>query len=165
MAARSSGDNTGLIILGLVAVGGYFAYKKIIKPDILHPLKVQQVTKQLRVYITGVKIAKGNVNFSLRVENPNSMPITIKALVGDTAIVLNGTQTIKIGNVSKYGNTVIAPTSQTEVSFSIKIEPVNFIAYSTFLLAGKVTHQAFVFSGNINIDGNTYPVKETFTIS
>lgn len=164
-AARSSGDGAGLIILGLVVVGGVIAYKRVVKPGILEPLKVKQVTSQLKVYITHVNISKGAVTFSVRIENPNSAPITVKALVGDTSVIMNGGQEIKLGNVSKYGNIVIQPTAQTDVNFSVKIDPINFVAYTTLILSGKVTSQSLQFNGTINIDGRTYPVKELFRIS
>jgi LEA14-like dessication related protein len=160
-----AGNNTGLILLGVAAVGGYLLYKKEIVPKVLVPMAVKKATRVMKVYITGVKLTKTAVQFGIRIENPNSTPMTVNALVGNTAVVMNGGQSITIGNVSKYGPITIKPAGQTDVNFDLNMDPVRLTIYFSLLLSGKVTSQAFVFTGTVNIDGNTYPVKESFRIS
>lgn len=165
MEAATTRNNNGLIWLGVLSLAGVVVYKKYVVPNVIVPLKVKKYTRQLKLYIPIVKLTKDAVQFGVRIENPNATPMTVRALVGDTSIIYNGNKAIKLGRVSKYGDTPLKPLGETEYNFEVKLNPIRLFEYFSLLLSGKIKSQTFLFQGTINIDSNTYPVKEFYKIA
>lgn len=169
MAQQQGNGNNTFIIVGALGVGAYFLYKRQVKPvvkEIVQAKAVKKAVPALRVMIPVVKLTKTSLDFGIRIENPTPTAITVKAIVGEVHLVSNdGKTNYKIGNVDKYGTTVVKPTAQTDFSFSVKLKAVELFRYFTDLVQGKIKGQMVVFTGTINIDGHAVPVKEQYKIS
>lgn len=155
--------NSGLI-WGVLALGGYLLFKTVIKPDIIKPVQTAKYVTRLRVNLPAVRFKGDNVEFDLYIQNPNPGPLTIQAIVGDVFVTYGGQQ-MKMGNVDKYGNTVIKPLAETKFTFSVRLKALPLIKYFTDMLAGKATGQVLSFKGTVTVDGTPYPVTESLKIS
>lgn len=158
-------DNTGLWVVAGIA-GAALLYKKVIRPDVITPVTTKNYLSRIRVEVASVKIKGQFINFDIRIENPNEIPMEVKSVVGDVYVESNNGQTVyKLGNLNKYGTTVIKPNNETRFPFSIRVKGMQLFTYFSDLLAGKVHGQIIRFNGTININGRDYPVNETYAIA
>lgn len=162
---QTRNSSTGLVVVGALAVGGYFLYTKVIKPNVIVPLQVKKYVMQLRVNIVAVRFKGDNVEFDLYIQNPNSGPMTVKAIVGDVYVQGGKGAAIKIGNLDRYTTTIIKPTAETKFTFAIKLKFLSVLKYFQDIVAGKVNGQVLSFNGNININGKLFPIKESYKIA
>ncbi len=155
-----------LLFAAVMVVGGIFAWKKIIKPDVIEPVQTKNYLSRIMIELAGVKIKGKDVNFNVHIENPNEVPMVIKSIVGAVVVESNdGKTAYPLGNLNKFGNTVIKPNAQTDFPFSVAIRTLPLFTYFSDLLAGKIRGQLLRFKGTININGKDYPVNETFKIA
>lgn len=161
----SDNNNTGLkwaLGIGTVAL----LYTTVIKPDVIVPAQTLQYLKRLRVQLPGIKLKDNQLIFDLRIENPNDVPMNIKSIVGDVFLFSNNGRTqYKLGNVTRYGTTVIRPNNETPYPFAIRLKAVQLLGYFTDILTGKIRGQVLVFKGTANINGYVLPVNESYRIA
>lgn len=152
-------SNSGLIWAGLGIAGAYVLYKNVIQPGIVVPHKLQQYTQKIRIQVPAVRFKGDNVEFDVYVQNPNPTPLTINAIVGDVYVTY-GQKSIKMGNVSRYGDVVIKPLAETKYTFSVRLKVLSLVAYFNDILAGKAAGQTFTFKGTITINKRPWPITE-----
>lgn len=155
-----------LLLTAVALVGGYFVIKKVVIPEVVVPEQTKNYLSRIRIELASVKVKGKNVNFDVRIENPNEVPMVIKSIVGAVVVESNdGKTAYPLGNLNKFGNTIVKPNAQTNFPFSVAIRTLPLFTYFSDLLAGKIHGQLLRFNGTININGNDYPVNETFKIA
>src|SRR5215216_3145098 len=108
--------NTGLLITAAVLGGGYLLLKPIIKRNIIEPKRLMAYKTLLRVNMPTAKFKGDDVEFDLYVQNPNNYPLTVRAIVGDV-FLSSQNKRYKLGNIKRYGDTVIKPVAETKYTF------------------------------------------------
>lgn len=160
-----SGGGGGLLLAGL-AVGGYFLFTKVIRPQVVVPLKMKNYVERLRLgKINGFKIKKDTIEFKFPVENPNNGPMVVKAIVGDVYVSDNKGQRIKLGTINHFGTDNIKPLGSTEFDLVVKIKAVSEFLYLSKIYAGKWIGQNFSFVGTVNANNRPWPINETVKIA
>lgn len=152
-----------ILTLGALGVGSYLIFTKVIKPKVKQLQVAQQVTR-MRVTLPGIAFSGDNVDFKLYVQNPNPQPLVISAIVGDVFVTYT-TGMLKLGNVFKYGSTVIKPLAETPFPFSVRLKLLPLVAYFNAIFAGKATNQVLSFVGTITVNGVPTHIKESVRIS
>lgn len=155
----SDRQNSGLgwVVAG---VAGFFIVRGLVR-RIAEPVAIKQYADRILVNIPAVRFKGDDVEFDIYIQNPNSYPMTINALIGDVTITSNNGRTVhKLGNIRKYGRTIIQPVSETKIQLAIRLKFLPLLAYFNDLLAGKIKGQIFRFDGTININGRPYPVHQ-----
>lgn len=145
-------NNTALWIMG-GGVAAWLGYKYVLKPAVITPIQVKKYVGRINVQIPTLKLDGDNLVFDMYVQNVNNYPLTIRAIVADLY-----TEKYKIGNITRYGDVVIKPVNETKYTFKVRIKFIQALAYLNDLIRGKATTKFFL-KGNINIDGNVYPVN------
>jgi hypothetical protein len=158
-----SGDS-GLLWTGVLAVGGYMLYNNFIKPNIVEPKRLMTYTARLRVYMPAARFKGDDVEFDIYIQNPNSYPLTVKAVVGDV-FLFSQSKRYKLGNVARYGDVIIKPTAETKYTFKVRTHFLGLLPYFQDMIEGRIKHQTVSFQGYININGRPWPVKEGYRIS
>lgn len=160
------GNNTNVLVGGGLLLGaGYLLYTKVLKPDVITPLKAQHYILQLRFDIIAVRFRGDNVELDIYIQNPNSQPMKVGAIVGDVSVVDQGGHSTRLGKIARYTQTTLAPQAETKFMLTVKLKALQLVAYFTSIVQGKVSHQVVMFTGSININGRLYPVKESFRIA
>lgn len=149
-------------LLGIAAVG-YFLYKKVLKPGVITPIKTVNYVTRLRVNMPGVRLKGNTVELDLFIQNPNTQPLAIDAIVGDVWITYSG-KDMKVGNVANYPKMVLKPLAETKVLLTIKTKFLPLVAYFSDLYAGKVKGQMVTFKGTVTVNNKPWPVKESVSI-
>src|SRR5947209_1478979 len=110
-------------------VVAWFAWP-LIKRNLIEPVRTEKYVQKLRVNIPSVRFKGDNVTFDMFIQNPNNDPMTIRAIVGDVYVSSNkGKTNLKLGNIDRYGATVIKPTAETKFTFSVRLKFINLVAY------------------------------------
>jgi LEA14-like dessication related protein len=157
------GQNSGLLWVG-IAAGGYLLYRNVVKPNIIDPVRLKQYTGRLRVNLPAVRFKGDNVEMDLYIQNPNSYPITIRAIVGDVFVTTRQGQTIKIGNLDRYGDVVIKPLAETKYTFSIRLKVLELSVIFTTMLQGRGAGMTVTLKGTINVNDRPVPVTESIRL-
>lgn len=159
--ARGEASGSGkLIMWGVVLFAGYELVTKVIKPNVIVPLRMKQQVMKLRLgKIYGVKLKNDAIEFLFPIENPNNEPMTVKAIVGDV-LVQGPKGRIKLGAVNHFGTDVIKPVGETNFDLVVKLNLVN-----EFLLLSQVFNKGMkgytvTFNGTVNANNRTWPVNE-----
>lgn len=163
--AEGAKNSGALVWGGVVLAGGYFLYKKVLQPNVITPIQTKHYVMRLMVNIIAVRFKGDNVEFDLYVQNPNSQPMKVGAIVGNVFVTDQAGRATKLGNVYHYQQIVLKAQGETKVTMSIRLKFLGMLKYFQDMIAGKITNQSFSFVGNININGRLYPVKESYRIS
>lgn len=148
-----------LIGLGALAVGA-------VKKFFVVPAETKKYTERMRIgKIYAVHVKNDSIEFKFPIENPNSTPMTIDAIVGDVYVSDRKKQTVKLGTVAHYGHNVIKAVGATDFDLVVKIKLVNEFVYLSQLLNGNWKGQVFTFIGTINANGHPWPVKESIVVA
>lgn len=161
-----SANNVGPLLLGgAVLVGGYFAVKAL-KQNVVVPLQTKQYVERMRIgQIYAVKFKDDHIEFKFPIENPNSKPMTIDAIVGDLYVPDRNKRQLKIGTVAHYGHNVIKPLGSTDFDLVVKVKLVNEFVYLSQLFSGQLKGLGARFIGTVNANNRPWPVKETISIA
>lgn len=156
--------NNGLqgIVLGSLVAYGF--YRLVLKPNMVQPVRLKNYVSRIRINIPAVRFKGDNVEFDVYIQNPNPDPINISAIVGDVFVSYGGKMT-KIGNLDRYGTTVIKPTAETKFTFQVRLKFLPMVAYFNDLYAGKARGQVLTFKGTITVDGRPWTIKESVKIT
>lgn len=162
--ADQHNSGKGLVIGGIVLFIGYEAYKHIVKPGIVTPVKTAHYVQRMRIgKIYAVKLKNDTIEFKFPIENPNTTPMVIKAIVGEV-FVTTKKGNIKLGSVNQFGTTTIKPVGSTDFDLILKVNLVNEFR----LLADIFTHGAHgakvTFKGTVTANDRPWPVNETILI-
>lgn len=167
--SKQSTNITPLVFTGVALIGGYYLLKgskNLFHTNVIVPKQTADYISRLRVLMGGVKFRGKEIEFNLSIENPNDKPVTIKSIVGDVFAESNqGATKVKLGNLDRFGVTVIKPNGATSYPFKITLKLLNTAGFISQMLMGQVKGILLRFIGTINIDGNDYPVNKTFLIS
>jgi len=155
--------NTGIWWLAGAGVA-WWVYKKVIAPA-SKAVKAERYVARFRFNIIKVKLSGDNVDMDVYIQNPNSYPMVIKAIVGEVWINSSSTGRLKVGNVARYGTAVIQPVSETKFPIVVKLRFIQVLAYFNNLISGKMKNQVLQFTGTINIDNVPYPVNESYQLA
>jgi len=159
-------NNGSALLVGVGVLGAaWLLYKKVLRPDVITPLKTKHYIMQLRFNLVAVRFKGDNVEFDVYIQNPNSQPMRIGAIVGDAYVVDQSGKSMKLGNVARYTQTVLKPQAETKFTFSVRLRALQLVAYFTRIIQGQISHQAVTFVGSININGRLYPVRESYQIA
>jgi hypothetical protein len=167
MAATATRHNdTGVLVIGGLAVAALLLYRHVLVPNIVVPTKLKNDAERLRIgKLQKVKLNKDTVEFDFPVENPNSDAMTIKAIVGDVYVSdASGKQAVKLGAVNHFGTDVIKPTAATNFQLIAKINLVNEFIYISNVLAGKWKGGILSFRGTVNVNNRPWPVNESIRL-
>jgi len=165
MATRHD-SGSGLLVGGGILAGLCLLYTRVVKPKFVIPLETKNYVTRMRVNPPVVRFKGNYVEFDLPIENPNSAPLIIKAIVGDIFVISNDGKTVyKLGTVSRYGTFVIQPVAESKFTFQVRMKLLQEVAFFSDIFAGKIHGMLFTFSGNVNINGQLFPVKESVKIS
>ena len=159
--------HTGNLLLGTaVGWGLYELVKRVIKPNVIEPIRLHQYVERIRIgKIYAVKFKDDTVQFKFPIENPNNKPMTVDAIVGDVYASDRRGQRIKLGTINHYGHNVINPLAATDFDLVVRIKLVNEFIYLSKMLQGNWRGQAFTFIGTVNANGRPWPVKETIVVA
>jgi hypothetical protein len=166
-----SGKGGGTGALWLVGIAGalWLGYDKFAKKPLERLEKgheIQTQAKAMKAWIPSVKLFRKQIQIDLKVDNPNSVPMTVRAIVGRFDLFsLDGKQKYDLGMVNRFGTTIIKPVSQTNFPITVQLRTLPIIEYMSSLVTGKIKGQTLVFSGTINIDGEPWPVKTEYRIA
>ena len=161
LTIREQATGVGWLIGGGLA---FLAYKAIIAPR-LKGQQLKQYIARFTMQIIGVHFKGDNLEIDVYIQNPNSFPIVIRAVVGELFVHAPQGGRLKVGNINRYGTTIVKPVSETKFVMSIRLRFIELLAYFNKIMAGKMRGQVLQFVGNINIDGLPYPVNITYPIS
>jgi LEA14-like dessication related protein len=162
MAGRSTGNAMPWLLAA--GAGAWLLYKKVYTPQFAAPQKVINQVTRMRVSLPGISFKGQNINFDLFIQNPNPAPLVIDAIVGDVYLSYNG-KDLKVGTVTKFGQTIIKPLAETKFPFSVKTNMLQLVAYFTDVYAGKVSGQVVTFTGTITVNKRPFPVKESLQLT
>lgn len=112
----------------------------------------------IRVWIADVRLVKGKnvIQIQFRVQNPNSVPITVRSIVGDVFV-----NNERLGNVSKFGPQVIA--GNNESSLFVEIKPKALAIFNTLARVNLEKIKLLIrFVGNINANGKALPMNISY---
>lgn len=160
--ARGGENSAAPWIIGGIAA--WLGYKYILKPRIVEPAKLMTYTARLRVQMPAIRFKGDNVEVDIYIQNPNSYPVTINAIVGDVYMITNA-GTFKLGNITRYGDVVIKPLGETKYTLGMRERFLGFLPYFTAIAAGKVAHQTAAFNGTVTVNKRPWPIKESLRIS
>jgi LEA14-like dessication related protein len=157
----------------LILIGGVYAtyliYNHFFASKIKHLEKGAAIKEQsllMKTWIPKVTLYKDSLLIDLKVENPNSVPMQIDAIIGDVTIYSNnGKSKFNLGLVKKYGRTIIKPVNETNLPISIHLKTLPMITYFSALINGKINGQILVFDGALNINGDPFPFKTQYKIA
>jgi LEA14-like dessication related protein len=157
-------DNT--LVWLLLGVGGYLLYKKVVKPDIVIPARLNQYVQHMQAVIEGVKLTPSKLTFDIKIENPNPNPMLIDSVVGEIWVISNdGKTNFNVGNVAQYPKVTIQPNANTDVSVSIGLKVPTLIAYIVMLLQGTLKNQFLQFRGTVNANNQDWPITENYQLA
>jgi hypothetical protein len=162
MPTATHKNDTAFMLLAAAAAGAYLLYHKVVVPKVIVPTKLKQDAERLRIgKLEKVKFNKDTVEFDFPIENPNSDPMTIKAIVGDVYVTdKTGKQTVKLGAVNHFGTDVIKPTAATPFQLIAKVNLVNEFIYLANVFSGKWKGGMLQFKGTVNVNGKPWPVAQ-----
>ena len=160
-ADRNSGGGVGLLVL----LGAGFLGYKFLNRSVVEPLKTKAYVERIRLgKIYGVKFKKDTVEFKFPIENPNTAPMTIKAIVGEVYVTTHK-GTIKIGAVNHFGTDVIKPVGSTDFDLVVKIKLLNEVLLMADITRNGMTGIKITFKGTITANDRPWPVNETIQIA
>ena len=164
MSERSniSNDNSP-ILWGGVALVAYLGIKYVVSP-LAKGKAIVKYASRFRFNIIAVRFKGDNINIDVYIQNPNSYPLIVRAVVGDVYVISKAGK-IKIGDVARYGTTIIRPVNETKFTITVKLKFIQLLAYFNSILAGKIADQTLQFTGTINIDNVPYPITENYKIA
>jgi hypothetical protein len=145
-----------------VIVGGFLAYKFLLKP-LLKDKRLQQDSRMMTVQLIGVQLKKDDVKLNLFVQNPTNAAHNLVAIVGRVDVVTDA-GTFHIGNVMEYGRYAIRPINESKVLITVRTIFTGMLQYFQAMMAGKIRKQTVVFTGTANIDAKPYPVTLKYLI-
>ncbi len=150
------------LVIGIVAT---VVIIKMFKTNVSIPLATKKYIQRLRIgKLNSIRFVRDQVQFKFPIENPNNNAMTIKAIVGDLNVIDAQGRKIRLGMIAHYGGTVIQPLHTTDFDLVVKVNQKNeFIALSN-LFQGRSSGLKINFDGNVNTDGNIFPVQEIISV-
>lgn len=145
MAAQRSNTRVWLI-LGAGAALVYFMKQRAAKAAYM---------LGIRIRIAGVQLIKQKnvVQIQLMIQNPNTVPITVRSVVGDVYV-----NNERLGNVSRFGSQLIAGNSES--SFFIEVRPKVMALFNSLAALNLEKVVLTVrFIGRININDKAVPLN------
>jgi len=138
------------LVLGLGVVGWYLWSRGS---------AAKSIKGLLRKVKFGGSVLKPKIYLTFGIQNASSGAATIKSLVG--GLYSNNKL---VADVSSFTITQIAPNSET--LYQVTAEPVAFGVVSQIIdyVKGKEKKVNFSFSGNLNVDGNSFPLKTSYSL-
>lgn len=162
MADKNAGN--ALIMGGAVIAAAFIGYK-ILKQDLVVPVETKRYVERMRIgKVYAVKFKDDTIEFKFPIENPNSQPMVIDAIVGDIYVPGRNKRPIKLGTVAHYGHNVIQPLGSTDFDLVVKVKLVNEFVYLSQMFSGQVKGIAATFNGTVNANGRPWPVRETIVV-
>ena len=167
MAAK---QGNGLLIGAAVVGVAYLAYKELTKSGVITPplvaYKLKQDTERMRIgKVYAVKFKNDEIEFKFPIENPNSQPMTIDAIVGDLYVPDKNRRLMKIGTIAHYGHTVIKANGSTDFDLVTKVKLLNEFVYLSQLFSGQIKGIAAQFKGTVNANNRPWTVTETIALT
>lgn len=138
------------LVLGLGVVGWYIWSRGS---------AIKNIKGVLRKVSFGGGLLKPKIYLTFGIQNASSGSAVIKSLVG--GLYSNNKM---IADVSSFTITQISPNSET--LYQVTAEPIAFGVVSQIIdyVKGKEKKVNFSFDGNLNVDGNTFPIKTSYSI-
>ncbi len=138
--------------MSFIAVGGLlisaYGILKFFKKNVAAPLKTKAYVQRIRSgKMTSVKIKNDTVEFKFPIQNPNTTPMTVTAIVGSVFVMSNKGQRILLGKIAHFGTNVIAPMASTPFDLVVKINLVNEFIYLSKVINGNWIGQRIQFHG------------------
>ena len=165
MPGSSSNTGRDLIVGGAVLVGGYFAVKALTR-GVVVPLETKRYVERMRIgQIYAVKLKDDHIEFKFPIENPNSRPMTIDAIVGDIFVPDRRRKPLKLGTIAHYGHDIIKPLGSTNFDLIVRVKLVNEFVYLSQMFSGQLKGISATFIGTVNANNRPWPVKETIRIA
>lgn len=112
----------------------------------------------IRMRITKVNLQGQNLFVTFLIQNPNSENIVIRSVVGDFFI-----NNRKVGNVSSFVMTNVAPNNETYFTVAVNVKFVNLLAV-WYKYVEKTTAINTRFVGTININNKPFPVNVSYRV-
>lgn len=164
-AASTHKSGGGWVIFGLVTLGAYEAYKHFVKPDIVTPIRTAQYVERMKIgKMTGIKFHKDMVEFKFPIENPNTEPMVIKAIVADV-FVDTPKGVLKLGQIAHYGTDVIKPVAATNFDLAVKINLLNEFTLLSNAFQGNWRGMTLIVKGTVTANNRPWPVNESISIT
>ena len=162
---KEQAHHGNILKLGGLLLAG-FTLLKFFKTNVQAPLQTKAYVERIRYgKMTGVKIKNDTVEFKFPIENPNTKPMTLTAIVGDVFVMSNKGQRILLGKIAHFGTTIIAPVAATAFDLVVKINLVNEFVYLSKVFNGNWIGQKLQFIGTVTANGRPWPVNEIVVIA
>ena len=157
-----------LVTVGVIGLGGWLAYKYLIRPAITEPIQTKHYAQRLQVTRPTIRIQldKKRILVNMRVNNPNQNPLFLNSVVAQLWAAPSDPKVmaLHLGDVDYFTKTVIKPNDFTTLEFSIDLKTINAISMAAQILAGKWVGYQFELRGNINANNRPWPIKEQLNL-
>jgi LEA14-like dessication related protein len=146
MPGRDSNTGTWLLLGGAAAALVYFMKQRAGKA----------------AYMLGIRVRIGSVNMikqknvvqvELKIQNPNSVPVTVRSVVGDVFV-----NNERLGNVFREGTQLIAGNSESSLYVEVRPKALAIFNSMSALNMEKIV-LLFRFVGSININNKSVPMN------